>query len=208
MPNHCVNRLTVLGPEADVAAFVDAAHGPVQKYEPSDIDLRFAKAEGKDPRGRVVSEFSFHQLIPIPAEVEAQTYDPAGYEAEQELWGVKWGAYAVSRLDGAPDRAEYRFTTAWAPPFEFLQRVSAKWPTLRFLLSFGEEYPTRGRFVIANGATVFQLLEQGDELGYPSHNDECDELGADGECSICQAQLEARDLYLTTHDAWVREATS
>src|SRR5882672_7601687 len=105
MPNWANNHLTVLGSPERVSEFVMQANGATQTYQPSAYDLHFWKherdaalKEGTDPppdpydRIPEQSVLSFHRLRPIPDDVMAQEYDPAGYEAEQALWGVKWGA--------------------------------------------------------------------------------------------------------------------
>lgn len=199
MPNHCQNRVTVLGPSADVAAFVAAAEGEEQRYEPSRSEVEWA-AKGGPPidRERKRSVFSFHALVPIPPEVEAQSYDPAGYEAEKRLWGVKWGAYDVSRTvrDG---RADYSFTTAWAPPYEFLLTVSELFKSLRFLISYSEEYPTRGRAIVSKGEIQELAGEEpaDDGSSYQRYSEGCDED------AVYESKRAWQDLYTSTHDAWV-----
>lgn len=197
MPNHCINRLTVTGPPGDVAAFVGRAHGPTPRYKLSAWDEeRLAKRGYLQLSKRRSSIFSFHALVPIPPDVEAQEYDPAGHACERELWGVKWGAYDEERLSVADGRADYRFTTAWSPPILFLQRVSGSWPTLTFLLSYGEENPSRGRAAIAAGV-VERLADDHGNTGIPY-----DEQDDDAYHDAVKAW---ERLYLESHDAWVAE---
>ena len=172
MPNHCNNRLTILGPPERVKAFVAKANGAQQRYKASSIDIHWwkeacnkAKAQGEEPPIHPnlkidTSVFSFHQLVPIPAATMKKAYYPDGYQAEHRLWGVKWGAYQVKLVYSNEKGAEYEFDTAWAPPEVFLERVSYKWPDLIFVCSWAEEFPTRGRFIARNGEISENVSEE------------------------------------------------
>lgn len=190
MPNHCKNKLTVIGSE--VEAFVDAANGPVQHYWPDEV--------------APTSVFSFHKLIPLPASVIGGKYDPDGYRAELATWGVKWGGYEEKLLSCEPGVARYAFTTAWAPPEKFLLKLSEKWLSFTFALSYAEEYPSRGRMIVRAG--VIEHIND-PQPKFPRHNDGCDEDGSeDGSvaCTKCAAlQAWEEELY-RSHDDWVKAA--
>ena len=195
MPNWCENRLTVLGPKDVVAAFIDKAHGPVHQFAMSEQEREWAKQEGRDPDAPPrVESFSFHQLVPIPAEGLALVYHdpeteragPQGYEYENKAWGIKWGCRDSSLVEHVGARATYTFTTPWGPGRRFFATLSKTWPTLTFAVSFGEESPSRGRFTSRNG----KVKEHGHEGPLPKFSD----YGA----------LDAwRDEYIRTHDEWL-----
>ena len=109
------------------------------------------KQQKYTPHHEKVIRFSFHQLVPIPDEIMEQQYDPAGYDAEVRLWGCKWGASETKLAQRKPGRADYMFDTPWSPPETFLETLSKQMPSLTFALSYGEENPTRGRFVFKKG---------------------------------------------------------
>lgn len=146
MPNWCGNKMIVSGPEGRVDEFVRQAEGPGPKFLDSDGELS-------------VSLLSFHQLVPLPDDALAGPYDPNGYEAEHEYWGVKWGACEVDReYEPGDSWASYRFETAWNYPYEFLRRASMRFPELDFDLEYEEPNTEMfGRIEIQNGITLRHL---------------------------------------------------
>jgi hypothetical protein len=124
MPNWCFNRLRVTGPDDDVARFRTQAVG-FSPWHPH-------------PAGSSPAVFTFHSLVPIPAEVLAAGYDAAGYAWELQHWGCKWGASEPSIADEWDDSVIYEFDTPWAPPLAFMEQLSRQWPTLVFILDYEE----------------------------------------------------------------------
>lgn len=189
MPNWCLNRLTVIGPSDKVVAFIAKAHGEYQHYAPSKYDLmdedrkKLALGENyKSPeqtRKEELRQFSFHQLIPIPDEIMAKEYDPYGYQTEKALWGVKWGASESELISYKDGKALYEFNTPWGPPIVFLETLSSEWADLTFALSFTEEFPTRGRFVIKDGEVTVIANDTPPFRG-------------------------SRSMYYTSHNTWVK----
>lgn len=199
MPNHCNNVLTVVGNEDAVAAFVDKAHGPLPSYPP-----QFGE-ENKEPK---ISVFSFHRFVPIPDDVQKNEYGDggarSGYNVERELWGVKWGAYDEELVRHEKNYAEYRFTTAWSPPEVFLLKASEQFPTLTFYLSYTEESPSRGRFVIKNGEVIDAVHDSypfDDE--FPDY-DKCMEAGMSEDEYYEQSNM-ISEKYTRAHTYWVAE---
>ena len=163
MPNWCNNNLHVTGPEKDIKLFKAAACAPEQTYNDyrshegrwkihDDIRLKAISQYLPEPGPTVV--FSFHGLYPVPEDYRRFPYDcnrareigelvgeprtQGGYSWEIENWGCKWGA-AESYLNHVePTYLSYAFDTAWAPPLEFLETVSSKWPTLSFEIDYAE----------------------------------------------------------------------
>jgi len=123
MPNWCNNNLRVFGPEADVQRFKEQATGqsPWHKEDGTDQNI-----------------LNFHNLVPIPPEVIAAGYDPAGFEWERNNWGCKWGACSASLADEWEGTLIYAFETAWSPPVPFLEKLAPQWPALTFLLDYEE----------------------------------------------------------------------
>ena len=71
MPNWCTNKLTIIGPGADVQAFKIKAVGKSPWDEPGD-----------NPNA-----LNFHSLIPVPDDILAADYGDAGYNWEITHWG-------------------------------------------------------------------------------------------------------------------------
>jgi hypothetical protein len=182
MPNWCNNILTVRGNPEEVARLVEQAKGPDQYYarqgwEDEDFDPKQHAEESP-------SVFSFHQLVPLPDSVIGGDYDPAGYNAEHEYWGVKWGASHPELVRNEGHYVDYRFSTPWAPPVEFMLRVSKKFPGLIFALSFVEEMPTSGRVAVKDGEVLedcalpinewYEQAEKDAKLPEPDGDEETD----------------------------------
>ena len=125
MPNWCMNKLTVTGPEADVQRFKEMAVGQSPWLRPGE-------------RPEEPNVLNFHSLVPIPDEVLAAGYADAGYDWEVAHWGCKWGARDACILDEWDGHIEYEFNTAWSPPIEFLEQVAKQFPSLLFLLDYDE----------------------------------------------------------------------
>jgi len=126
MPNWCLNKLTVRGPEDDVANFRKKAvgHSPWPRHR-----------EGEGPEPNLLN---FHNLVPIPPEVLMAGYDSAGADWERENWGSTHGAFETAIIDDWEDALAYDFQTAWSPPIEFLVRAAKQWPSLTFILHYQE----------------------------------------------------------------------
>lgn len=214
MPNWCENKLTVLGSPERVDAFVNAARGPGPHFKPSDFELNqwrrrcelaAERSEPIPPDPRVPSTeadaLSFHALVPLPESAIGELYDPAGYNAELAMWGIKWGAVKPSLDRHEPGRADYSYKTAWGPGHKFLYSLAAKWPDITIVVSYGEEYPTRGRLVYQSDGPVTADDERADGVKCPIKDDGTDETE---EASHDWWKAWEREK-LATHDAFVEE---
>ena len=111
MPNWCVNRLSITGPQKELRRF--------QKQAAS------STADGAD------RFFSFDVFVPAPNNM---------YTCDWccDHWGTKWNAAEV--IDKS-DRKElqYEFDTAWNPPSAWLRTVAVEqYPRLSFELEYYE----------------------------------------------------------------------
>jgi hypothetical protein len=200
--------MTVVGPDADVRAFVDKARAPHPLPGP-DSNPHIAKMEEKS-RERMrekVEPLCFHTLVPLPDDYTTRPYDDGhgddyGYRVEKAAWGVKWGAYEQKEPVVEDGRATYEFTCAWGVPDRFLVGASRLWPTLTFLVSWGGEGPTRGRLKAVAGVLLPVIDDRYEDTKhlYPVLPD-----GADAAAQ--QAWNEAYEAveheYVRSHDAWV-----
>ena len=117
MPNWCLNKLTVRGPELDVDAFRQKATG----YSPWP---RQREGEAKP------NVLNCHSVVPIPSEILAGRYEDGGSEWERLNWGCTWGAYETEIIDEWEGLVVYEFQTAWSPPILFLEAAAKQWPIL------------------------------------------------------------------------------
>lgn len=119
MPNWCYNRLEVSGPAETVTDF--------QKATVTDT-----------------GSLSFHALVPMPESVRTAPGD-AWYKWSVDNWGTKWDLrdeptdFVVTDIaaDGTCTLST-DFSTAWAPPVAWCEKVAAKYPALIFRLYFDE----------------------------------------------------------------------
>jgi hypothetical protein len=125
MPNWCQNNLRVYGDTIEISEFKKHSLTPADHNSPEDFD------------------FTFEGLYPTPAEfTDEQSPDqllPGWYEWRIDNWGTKWDAAETVILENSVDELCVSFETAWAPPTEWLKKVSLKFPNLNFVLDYIEE---------------------------------------------------------------------
>ena len=90
-------------------------------------------------------------------------YSQHGYGWCNENWGTKWGACETypDNIEDILDNAKegvlyYNFDTAWSPPVEWIEKVSRKFPHLKFQVEWAEEGGEGGYFVITKGTLKYQ----------------------------------------------------
>lgn len=156
--------------------------------------LHLQNSESKD-------EFSFHGLYPVPLGVQIMPYDSGvfsrllqrnptvaafcqkhgvtmgGYDWEHQHWGVKWGDCSTEVHDTSDTHMSLCFETAWDPPHEFWQKVSADYPTLTITMSYTEE---AGHF---EGEATYEAGQSHIDEWEPEHEseDESESYQDDGE---------------------------
>ena len=113
MPNWCLNKLIVKGPDKDLAAFKQ-------------------QAAGSDSEGKAMP-LSFNTLVPLP------TNQKENWHAWQsDNWGTKWDLDAETVVTEGRGQVTYEFNSAWAPPAAWLIKVAKLFMTLRFTLMYAE----------------------------------------------------------------------
>ena len=162
MPNWCSCNLTVTGPSLDY--FYDAMKGEFsfQKFVPEPEELRNICSGSMTIDGVTYRQWreipnlpqeEFDKLnwqeqfqnttqIGIPDdEVErlVKLYGSANrYDWHCANWGTKWDACEAEIDDMSDQSFSVRFDSAWSPPSQFLETVSALFPTLHFQLAYAE----------------------------------------------------------------------
>jgi hypothetical protein len=126
MPNSCVNKLSVRGPELEVDSFRKRAmgHSPWPRQ--------------REEEGNQGNLLNFHSLVPIPPEVLVAGYDSAGANWERQNWGCTYGAFETAIVDEWESLVVYGFQTAWSPPIQLLKTIADQFPALTFLLDYDE----------------------------------------------------------------------
>lgn len=134
MPNWCSNYLEVYGPESEVRKLIESV-----KHE--------EKVDGKIHS----TPLSFKKIIPEP---DNKPEDWDWYKWHCDKWGTKWDAYEVEFYD--PELREdgsywtrYSFETAWAPPFQVIEKLINDYPQLHFKMH--SEEPGMGFGAVVTG---------------------------------------------------------
>ena len=115
MPNWCENTLEVSSnDEAEVKRFKESA-GNKEHY------------------------LQFGSLVPMPKGlINEDPTDDRWYGWSKENWGTKWELNDVELFTNKPKLLVYAFDTAWAPPVNWLARVTKQFPKLHFKLHYNE----------------------------------------------------------------------
>jgi len=111
MPNWCFNELTLIGEQMYLQKF---------------------NCENLNNEG----DIDFGRSVPFPRNRDE---DKEWYEWRIENWGTKWTASdTLIKPKFEKDTVIYEFCTAWAPPIEWLTKVSGIYPDVKFELKYHE----------------------------------------------------------------------
>jgi len=131
MSSPCRNKLSLVGPPAEVQGFVARANSERSA-------LHFA---------------AFVSVTSDGYKGERQAWGVK--------WGAYSELLVESQLVSKDRwRATYYFATANQPPHVFLRKVSAMYPGITFLLSYDATSPHRGRSIIIDGRTNFLINDR------------------------------------------------
>lgn len=146
MPNWCQNNLRVYGDSEQLSEFKrkaltlrtdDGFTTTELTFEllyptPEELIKRASPARQED--GESEEQFST-RIKRLKEEYGASDW----YEWRIENWGTKWDADETLILEDSVDELYLCFNTAWAPPTEWLKKVSLKFPNLNFVMDYMEE---------------------------------------------------------------------
>ena len=108
MPNWCFNALTLIGEKNNLHKF---------------------NFENIDNEG----DIDFGKSVPFPSD---RNEEKEWFEWRIENWGTKWSASDTVIIPKFTEEEEstiiYEFCTAWAPPIEWLTKVSGIYPDVKF----------------------------------------------------------------------------
>jgi hypothetical protein len=158
MPNHCSNNLTVTGNKTKLKEFYETSKtkdevlsfnktipipdeikdmaSPVsivskKEYIKAKIKRRIEEKKGKKPLGGLPMTKKRHKEL-----INKYGFDN-WYDWSLANWGTKWDAYETY-CEKSIKELFYTFDTAWSPPVNWLEKVSKKYPKLRFTLEYRE----------------------------------------------------------------------
>lgn len=142
MPNWCYNNLTVDGTREGVNNFLtaitneDGAYDMTIPYpcpEELQINARFLSADdGTDDEETAALRKQF-----------AENYKKYGarnwYDWQIDNWGTKWAPNVEDHyIQNNGKSVQFSMESAWAPPTNLIKKLSEKFPTLQFVLSYDE----------------------------------------------------------------------
>ena len=139
MPNWCSNVLTVK-PNED---FINSSELNEKK---SIGTLKLFKSQARGGG----ENLKLNNLYPMPSNLENEGW----YEWRISNWSTKWDVENAN-LEQMGDDLIYQFETAWAPPENWLIKISEDYPELEFHMEFEE--PGVGLFggiLVINGEVV------------------------------------------------------
>jgi hypothetical protein len=128
---------------------------------------------------------------------EKSKTDNSWYSFNNREWGTKWDVavsddneYPETYMEGPVVNGEnkvvyYTFNTAWSPPIQAIEKLSAQYPTLLFTLSYREETDWGGEMEILRGSIISQSE-------YENQCNDCDSIDTmeycENECGqICSS---------------------
>jgi len=140
MPNWCNNNLSVSGDKSQIEAFLKKSRTLPDGYQ------AWFERQNKEFKSELPSSipntFSFSGTVPMPKEILEK--DGAWYNWCRTNWGTKWDIGPATKespepqIDFTDGMLAMSFDTAWGPPLEWLEAVSALYPELNFQIDYEE----------------------------------------------------------------------
>ena len=143
MPNHCHNRVTIVGDCTedsrryiaeikdifeDEAIFTHFIPDPDWANTPLlTSDNHYGTKYGNDGELPILQTDRFGQSLRFQS---TGITDQRWYDWRLQNWDTKWDAYDVSVDGDDPDKLEVEFDTAWSPPEAVCNAIRDKYPDL------------------------------------------------------------------------------
>ena len=161
MPNHCSNSLHLDGDFKHRQEFVDKNKG----FAHTDIDKT---GEYKN--------LSYHAQVPLPQKhIKSHDKDRSNtdwYSWCNKNWGTKWDTYDEV-LTHEKGYTYYSLESAWGSPREWVQKVSRKFPNLKFNITWAEEGGCGGRYMFHGGDCFYETsMSDAEWREYQGYEDE------------------------------------
>jgi hypothetical protein len=135
-------------------------------------------------------KFSFNHLVPMPEKVRSLEHCAEGMEPLYAAldgkkpscgwdwytwsianWGTKWDVSEIIDLIEDETNITLSFDTAWSPPCRWLEKASSKFPSLTFVLKYGEP-----GMCFAGEYTACKKLNIKEDISFEEGSDEYYEL--------------------------------
>jgi hypothetical protein len=185
MPNHITNILTITGDEQEVQKclaeikgqnedqFIDFntfapmpkelenTQAPAKIISQEEYDKQEARIANSDLTD-IEKQFGFSRGI--TKEMSKRFKEEFGadnwYDWHLQNWGTKWNAYDQISEEG--DNV-ITFDTAWSTPFDAIQTLSTKYPTLSFNVRYADEDfgHNVGEYTLEDGEETYENVPDG-----------------------------------------------
>lgn len=142
MPNYCHNHLTIKGPEAEIARFIEKSNGDgnfdFQSLFPCPEELfNLTNSPSEKEKESLVGKYGFHSPV----------------EWQMENYSIKWGCIDCGEWIHDGDTASIEFFTPWNQPTKFFMKVSQDFRELEFVNCFSEPgWGLAGTEIFSNGS--------------------------------------------------------
>ena len=144
MPNHCTTTLHIDGEHIHRQEFVDKNKG---------FDWGDTSKKGE------YKVLSYHAQVPVPQKhIMSHAKNSSNsdwYSWSNKNWGTKWDTYE-EHLTHEKEYTHYSFESAWGSPSEWVQKVSRKFPHLKFNVTWAEEGGDGGRYMFHGGDLFYE----------------------------------------------------
>ena len=136
MPNWCENHLSIYGKKEDMDKFISVIKAGEDEYKI--LDNLYPT-----PEELMIGDVSFTVDEIQKANLEKFGYK-SWYDWRIDKWGTKWQECDLFVQQEYTIRAEdkseiaFGFNTAWAPPIEAFNKISADYPSILFCLYYEE----------------------------------------------------------------------
>jgi hypothetical protein len=200
MPNWVWNKLTVLGSESDVDAFVAKARGQRAPYQQQahQSEARHAKLAAEE------HALTFDSFVRVPDDVRFGSYSSGGYNWQINNWSTKWEAGDLVCTRESKHAVTYLFQTAWCPAYKVIAAMIEQHPECVVVNSWYEEDCSYGRTTGVLGAVTEVLTKEAEGMRWDEFfaSTSHDEDTTEGEGAYFKYRNGLKRVYYDAHEEY------
>tara|TARA_R110001592_G_C12709850_1_gene707693 strand:+ start:85 stop:564 length:480 start_codon:yes stop_codon:yes gene_type:complete len=149
MPNWCYNEMTIYTDSAS-NKYNETKKEKIKKMEEQLKD--FVKTSIIKSETEESNSLTFQGVVPRPESEEQNWYDWNCLN-----WGCKWDA-GEAFVDIEKDIVRLNFDTAWAPPIQWMEALTKKYPLLKIQNKINEESEAFTGYIMATNGKVNEFI--------------------------------------------------